>query len=363
MTSLQEIWDLSLNDIKNFIKDQKISTQYLSDLDLYFLTFDLKSDQLSDEDRDIIQDPLFEEILGNLSSLSHSDQLNRGLQLYNQLKNNPEKLKEKLKERNPKCKFNDFDQYNNPIDEIKMKSIQKNNVYVLGERCYDKNTIRNLLTSTKKDPITNKVIDESVYRDLGVPYENENSNILELALRNRNITSEQLRNYNFPPDLKFLILNNNPITSLLDVNFPLNLIRLYLRNNQISSLLNVNFPPDLQGLYLKNNQITSLLNVNFPPNLIELDLGDNQITSLLNVKFPSNLKKLYIQNNQITSLSNVKFPPNLKMLDLANNQINITQIAKIKDIYKDLKIVSDYSDKDIEDEITDLTNPFNLRLF
>ena len=96
MTTLQEIWDLPLNQ---YLNSQGINTINLSEIDSYLLTLELRSNELQPNEFEIIEDPLFEEIISNLSNVPHNIQLNQALELYNEYKQNPEKIKIKEKKK------------------------------------------------------------------------------------------------------------------------------------------------------------------------------------------------------------------------------------------------------------------------
>ena len=322
--TLQEIWNTPLSQIQDILK----TDDNTDEIQNYINASVMSIKNLSRQEQEIVTDPLFEKAMRKVSVDTPQDRrLDLGLQIYNEMKANQNIEKEIIKERNPKCKYNDFDENNDPIDPITYQTFDESKNYILNDRCYDADSIRMLLTTSNKDPYTREDIPKSVYDDLGVEYPDTSNTSRTLDLSNQNITNEQLLNIQFHRNIKILDLSNNQITSLENVIFPTNLEILDLQNNQITSLQNVIFPTNIMKLLIENNQITSLQNVIFPTNLKFLYLENNQITSLENVIFPENLKSLELQYNQITSLENINFPRQLETIKLANNRIKI-----IKDI-------------------------------
>lgn len=74
--------------------------------------------------------------------------------------------------KNPRCKRNDFDEYNVPIDGVTFDSIPENEVYVLNERCYNVETIKQILRTSGEDPFSREKISKDVYNEL-LPIDND----------------------------------------------------------------------------------------------------------------------------------------------------------------------------------------------
>ena len=232
------------------------------------------------------------------------------------------------KERNPECKYNDFDENNDPIDPITHQTFDENKNYVLNDRCYDADSIRILLTTTNKDPYTRGEIPKSVYDDLGVEYPDT------VDLSSQNMSYQQLLNIQFSMDIKYLDLHDNEITSLENINFPMNLETIDLSMNQLISLQDVIFSTNLYHLDLSHNRIVSLQDVIFPVNLRYLHLDDNRISSLENIILPENIEGIYLSHNKIKTIKNMTFPRNLISLDLSDNEIEVIENVRISDFLK-----------------------------
>lgn len=108
-------------------------------------------------------------------------------------------------------------------------------------------------------------------------------------------------------DEKWLIslgnLNIKSFTCLGRTVFP-ELTYLSLHDNKITSFEDMPKMPELETLVLSGNLITSFKGLSSTkfPKLRELDLGDNEITSLIDAKYlPSSLKKIDLSGNNITS--------------------------------------------------------------
>lgn len=67
-----------------------------------------------------------------------------------------------------KCKINLLDKYKNPIDPVTKKSISKNKIYMLNSRCYDKDSIRKILTESEFDPMSGRKVSKNVFKDLNI---------------------------------------------------------------------------------------------------------------------------------------------------------------------------------------------------
>lgn len=280
-----------------------------------------------------------------------------------------------------RCKTNDFNG-NNPIDPINLELITPENLYILNDTCYNKESVRKLLSVGNID-IYRQPIPREVYEDFGIDYPENifedyngfvnayNPITNELNLNNRGITTNFLIDFIFPNNLKILLLSNNNITSLNGINFPNQLEVIDISNNNItyslgfgnlliiSTLKNLNlentnfsnvnrdyiqFPDNILLLNLSNNNIRNLNYFKFNINLIELNLSNNPINfdlglniyniiqlQYLNLEntyiennyihFPNNILRLDLSNNNITDLKNLIFNNNLQVLSLSMNPI------------------------------------------
>lgn len=275
-------------------------------------------------------------------------------------------MNSKSSKKNSSCKYNNFDLDDNPIDDNTLKSINPENIYVLDDKCYDKNSIREILYTSKVNPSTGKQFKQSVYEDFNIENIHKNEKYNELDLNNYGLEDSNLFDYDFndynsvildnnnlntlgkfdrlnydntiiylsasnnhivfnlgdtlPKYIKTLILNNNKIRLLNDIKFPNTLEDLELSGNLIESLLNINFSINLLSLNLSNNKIKSLNNVTFPKSLLDLNLSQNEINSLNNLRL--SIEKINLSHNNINSLEYVTFSQGIKFLDLSNNKIS-----------------------------------------
>lgn len=267
MTTLQQIWNFPINEIHQILTDHDIDFSELSDIDSYFLVTDIYLNNFNEEDRKIAMDPLFEETINKIYHDSYPQLFEQGLQNYNFIKNSSKNLT---------CKYNNFDSNNYPVDPITKKSISNvQNVYTINEKCYDKNTIRKILSEGGINPITNQKLQQNVYNDFNVKSSDIYIKILNLSNKNLN----DLKNQYFPPNLEILNLSNNQITNLKNINFPQTLIELNLSNNKIISLLGFNCPKNLKVLDLSNNKIT-ILDFNNPSENLTVILFGNPIQNI-----------------------------------------------------------------------------------
>ena len=114
-----------------------------------------------------------------------------------------------------------------------------------------------------------------------------------------------------------------------------NLKYLLLDNNQLTTLKGIENLTNLEYLYLDNNELTSLPEgISNLTNLVWLDLEDNKLTNLEGIENLTNLKRLDLHNNNITNLpEGIDKLTNLKELYLYNNPISGSEKARLKKIF------------------------------
>lgn len=176
MSTLSQIWNLSIGEIQRFLSENDQDVYGISDTQLYLLSFDLSKDQLSTNEIKIIEDPVFQNLMYKNEKIPHNQRLKYVLQQYNQVKQNQRITSQPLLEkniqvgqkikRNPKCERNDFDENNVPIDGVTFDPIPENEIYVLNQRCYNVETIRQILRTNGEDPFSREKIPENVYNEL-----------------------------------------------------------------------------------------------------------------------------------------------------------------------------------------------------
>ena len=95
---------------------------------------------------------------------------------------------------------------------------------------------------------------------------------------------------------------------------------LYLNNANISQIYTLGWATSLKNLYLNNNSLTSI--VNLPSSLEILNLSNNNLSSITDL--PSSLKVLNLSNNNLSSVPSTSLLnlSNLTTLDLSSNSIS-----------------------------------------
>ena len=131
-----------------------------------------------------------------------------------------------------------------------------------------------------------------------------------LKLTFMNLKFEDLENFNFPPRIVDLALNNCEITLTVGWLKPARLKRLSLWGNELSTLKAV--LPCCEALYLKYNSLTDV-EIEAPV-LEHIDLNENKLTSI--PKLPACLQVLLLMNNELDFTQMPDLPSNLKILDL-----------------------------------------------
>ena len=316
MSTLQQIWNLSEEDVNTILDTRQVQKDRITNQSQSYIWISQLynwENRLSVEEKNIVENPLFEEIMMNTNNINKSDRLVTGL--VRMLNINVKPLKSS---RDPLCKYNNFLE-DEPIDPIDYDVITKNEIYYLNDTCYNKETIRQILNSGgDKDPLTRQKLSRKVYDDFNVKYGDSRT---ELDLSNKALTTSDLYQYKFPEYLIKLLLTNNQIDSLMKINFPDHLQELFVNDNQIYSIDNIKSLPELQLLNLNDNQLLQLNGISKFKKLIEIDCNHNQITIIVEIELLDNLSELYLSYNNIVSLEHVKFPKNLKILGLNNNNI------------------------------------------
>ena len=158
MNTIQKIWSLC-KKIEEFLSG-------LSDNDVYLLTFKLSKNNLQSNEVKIIEDPLFKDLLDKYQHISHNKRLQYVLQIYNR-----QKSIQKI-QKNPKWEYNDFDEYNIPLDGITFEPIPENKIFILNKRCYNIETIKQILITKGEDPFSREKIPKYIYKQVFSPLDN-----------------------------------------------------------------------------------------------------------------------------------------------------------------------------------------------
>ncbi|KAF0720811.1 Aste57867_6 [Aphanomyces stellatus] len=189
-------------------------------------------------------------------------------------------------------------------------------------------TLGNDLQSATK--VTTLVVVQSNIRDIGNVLFPTQLTSLNVA-RNQIVSVATLS----APNLKYLDLSFNNLTSIKNTVFPTTLRQLYLFNNPNMSVHKATFPPNLQTLHMHNCGLTSASTATWSPMLDELILANNRISSIGNTSFPPALTSLYVVVSFVRSRSSLRshlgnnlltqvranFPSTLQYLYLGGNNI------------------------------------------
>ena len=139
------------------------------------------------------------------------------------------------------------------------------------------------------------------------------------------------------PNLTYICLSHNNLTSISDIQFPSSLTRLYAYYNDITYFSALNFTNpntnSLTSLYLSGNPISNISSDAFSnlKHLTLLDMVRAQLTSLdtTTTSLPSSLKELYLSHNPLSTISGDVFTnlTHLTTLYLDNTRLTRLPLA------------------------------------
>ena len=114
---LQNIWNLSLGEVQEFLSAQDKDLYGLSETDSYISAFKLSKNSLSSQEIKIVEDTLFENLMNKYENIPRNKRLTYVLQIYNREKSNQknkgeENNNQRKIEKNPICKNNNLIEYN-----------------------------------------------------------------------------------------------------------------------------------------------------------------------------------------------------------------------------------------------------------
>ncbi|ODQ78777.1 hypothetical protein BABINDRAFT_162460 [Babjeviella inositovora NRRL Y-12698] len=127
--------------------------------------------------------------------------------------------------------------------------------------------------------------------------------------------------FEFPPNLTFLNLERNSITSLSSISFPATLEVLLCDDNSMKSLEGVVLPENILRVSFLRNEIRSIDNFQLPELLRSLSLDDNLLTSIDRVQFPARLERLSLGNNKISRVNDERLPRNLTYFNILGGNV------------------------------------------
>ena len=123
------------------------------------------------------------------------------------------------------------------------------------------------------------------------------------------------------PNLAFLRLNDDQLTSLSFLRTASALENVSAINNRLTSLDGLQDKDSLSNLYVENNQIKDISALKTCKNLQDFSASNNQIGDISPLEGCSELYNLQLGNNQISDISPLEGCTKLQALNLNKNQI------------------------------------------
>ena len=123
------------------------------------------------------------------------------------------------------------------------------------------------------------------------------------------------------PNLAFLRLNDDQLTSLSFLRTASALENVSAENNLLTSLDGLEDKDSLSNLYVENNQIKDISALKTCKNLQDFSASNNQIGDISPLEGCSELYNLQLGNNQISDISPLEGCTKLQALNLNKNQI------------------------------------------
>ena len=345
MTSLFEIWNTPLSEIKVLLKEFGFHTE--DETRAYLHATQVLSNKLPPKEREIVEGPYFHNVMLETHSLSFKERLTAGIIETSRLKvfKEIEKLNSTIKLLNDQielkntslinrkfqvenCPLNPFDEeLNNVIDPISFEPIKTNDfTRVNNKYCYNNSTLEDLIRIQKKptDPITREPFSPEIIQKFLPPriFGRLMDQFGSLNLSNLNLKSQDLEGIEWPQELKELSLSANQLTTFDVSSLPRELIQLDFFDNQLTHFDTFSLPPGLKTLNLKGNHLTTFDVSYLPRELIELNLSRNRLTTFDVSSLPRELKALGLAINQLTTFDTSSLPQSLQELYLSNNQLN-----------------------------------------
>lgn len=132
------------------------------------------------------------------------------------------------------------------------------------------------------------------------------------------------------------------IINTIDINIK----NLDITNKNISSLDGIDLLPNLETIIIDSNPITSLLPLHFLPKLRVIIASKCLLTSLDGIENLKNLQSLYVDNNNIKSLKPILGLKKLSLITFYNNpiekiymrnQLYLDEVSNIKPHIKNIE--------------------------
>ena len=228
------------------------------------------------------------------------------------------------------CSYNNLDKIPNKMKSLEYFDFSNNFV---GDELdfvnYPK--LKYLLASSNKNKKVFNYPEELVYLDLSNNPIDSLDN-LPTSLEYLLIVQAVIKKINFTEltNLKYLDMSINTLENIDGLTYGL----VHLNCSQCSINYLDNLPTSLEKLFCINNKLVSLNML--PESIVYLDCDHNKITKLDDL--PNNLTELICSHNQLTTLNNL--PPKLKLIDCSDNLLHdMTNLPKSlkKILYKNNK--------------------------
>lgn len=234
------------------------------------------------------------------------------------------------------CTLNEFNTESNlPIDPISYEDILPQNVIDVVGRCYDNDTVKNIIERANKDkkealdPFSRLPFPDSImsfFKDKIVNYSNYylysvpklNINLVSLNLSKNSISDiSPLISIQM---VETLDLSGNKIKNIEVISTFKKLKELNLNNNLVEKVPELS--KTLEILYLSFNKVNDISNLSRNNKLLRLKLNSNNIEDISSLENLKELNYLILSRNNIKNLESLKNLKELKHLFLNNNYIS-----------------------------------------
>ncbi len=203
--------------------------------------------------------------------------------------------------------------------------------------------------------------------------EREESKETEVEYNTTGLTNEDLTVLSKLPNLKYLDISNNNVTSLSALSSLKNIKYLSIATNPVESLAGVEGLTEmkllhaldcsltdisavkgfskLESVYLSGNSITDISALSSATEVTYLDASDNKITDMSAVTGMTKLITLALSDNNITAIPDLKGLDRLGSLDLSDNALeDASGLASFNPTYPGMSDDDIEADKKVEKE-------------
>jgi len=170
------------------------------------------------------------------------------------------------------------------------------------------------------DTALENAIRAEIGKDTGAIYESDLKKIVSLDASGRGITN--LTGLSHCKNLTgALNLNDNEISSVLQLSGVTNVTELYLQNNQLSGIYPLGPLQKIAKIDLDSNQIDDFASLSGMMGMTKLSINANELDDLNPISVMIHLEILLAADNDISSLTPLKSLMSLRIVDLRNNRI------------------------------------------